>query len=79
MESRGIPLKPKPGLNGAPSRLLLSRLFKSNGRAFPGFPFELIGFGELHAAFLTESRTREPVWSLVQEIRVARFFRPMYA
>jgi hypothetical protein len=26
---------------------------------FPGFPVELGGAGELHAAFLTESRTRE--------------------
>jgi hypothetical protein len=36
----------------------------------PGFPVELVGVGELHAAFLTESRTPEPVWTLVQEIRV---------
>jgi hypothetical protein len=35
----------------------------------PGFPVELVGLGELHAAFLTESRTRELLWSLVQEIR----------
>jgi hypothetical protein len=35
----------------------------------PGFPVELVGVGELHAAFFTESRTREHVWSLVQEIR----------
>jgi hypothetical protein len=41
----------------------------------PGFPVELVGVGELHAAFLTESRRRELLWSLVQEIRVAiRFF-----
>jgi hypothetical protein len=31
---------------------------------------ELVGVGEPHAACLTESRAREPVGSLVQEIRV---------
>jgi hypothetical protein len=31
---------------------------------------ELVGVGEPHAAFLTESRTRSHGWSLVQEIRV---------
>ena len=36
----------------------------------PGFPVELVGVGEPHAAFLTESRTRSHGWSLVQEIRV---------
>ena len=40
---------------------------------------ELAGVGEPHAAFLTESRTREPVGRRVQEIRVARLFRPTYA
>jgi hypothetical protein len=25
---------------------------------FPGFPVEIVGVGGLHAAFLTESRTR---------------------
>ena len=41
----------------------------------PGFLVELVGVGELHAAFLTESRAREPLWNRVQEIRVAlRFF-----
>jgi hypothetical protein len=34
---------------------------------------------ELHAAFLTESRTPNHVWCRVQEIRVARLFRPTYA
>jgi hypothetical protein len=27
-------------------------------RRYPGFPVELVGVGEVHAAFLTESRTR---------------------
>jgi hypothetical protein len=36
----------------------------------PGFPVELVGVGEPHAAFLTESRTRSHGWSHVQEIRV---------
>jgi hypothetical protein len=40
-------------------------------RRFPGFPVELGGAGELHAAFLTESRTLTLGWSHVQEIRVA--------
>jgi hypothetical protein len=36
----------------------------------PGFPVELVGVGEPHAAFPTESRTRRHGWSRVQEIRV---------
>jgi len=44
------------------------------GGASPGFPVEIVGAGEPHAAFLTESRTREAVWCLVQEIRVAPSF-----
>jgi hypothetical protein len=36
----------------------------------PGFPVGLVGVGEPHAAFLTESRTRSHGWSHVQEIRV---------
>jgi hypothetical protein len=39
--------------------------------ALPGFPVDIGGAGELHAAFLTESRTRTLGWSHVQEIRVA--------
>ena len=35
----------------------------------PGFPVELIGTGELHAAFLNESRTRGRVQRSAQEIR----------
>jgi hypothetical protein len=31
---------------------------KEKGGASPGFPVEFGGVGELHAAFLTESRTR---------------------
>jgi hypothetical protein len=36
----------------------------------PGFPVELVGVGEFHAAFLNESRTRGPIQRSVQEIRV---------
>ncbi len=39
--------------------------------ADPGFPVELVGFGEVHAAFLNESRTRGSLRSSVQEIRAA--------
>ena len=39
--------------------------------ASSGFPVELGGTKELHAAFLTESRTREHWWCRIQEIRVA--------
>jgi hypothetical protein len=49
--------------------LLANRLRKSFGGLPPDSPVELVGVGEVHAAFLTESRTREPVWSLVLEIR----------
>src|ERR1700688_1244972 len=35
----------------------------------PGFPVELPGVDELHAAFLNESRTRTRRWLPVQEIR----------
>jgi len=47
--------------------------------ASPVFPVEIVGVGEPHAAFLIESRTRETIWCRVQEIRVARLFRPTYA
>jgi hypothetical protein len=33
----------------------------------PGFPVELGGIAELHAAFLKESRTRDHGWCRVQE------------
>ncbi len=36
----------------------------------PGFPVDLGGAGEIHAAFFTESRTRRSGWRHVQEIRV---------
>ncbi len=39
-------------------------------KAYSGFPVELSGVGELHAAFLNESRTRGGWWGLVQEIRI---------
>ena len=45
---------------------------QNDGCQPPGFPVEPVGVDELHAAFLTESRTRGPVWSLVQEIRVCK-------
>ena len=32
---------------------------------YPGFPVEVGGVVELHAAFLNESRTRSPVWCSV--------------
>jgi hypothetical protein len=35
---------------------------KSDRRASPGFPVDLVGVGELHAAFLNESRTRGRWW-----------------
>jgi hypothetical protein len=40
----------------------------------PGFPAELRGVVEHHAAFLTESRTGGSVQGSVQEIRVALGF-----
>jgi hypothetical protein len=43
-------------------------------RASPGFPVRICGFGALHAAFLKESRTRDPIQCSVQEIRVAPSF-----
>jgi hypothetical protein len=52
---------------------------KEKGGASPGFPVEFGGVGELHAAFLTESRTRGHVRCSVQEIRVAHLVQPMYA
>src|ERR1700736_4047979 len=39
-------------------------------QAYSGFPVELPGAGDLHAAFLNESRTRRCWWRLVQEIRI---------
>jgi hypothetical protein len=44
-----------------PSLDLLVDSAKNSGGASPGFPVEFVGVGELHAAFPTESRTREPV------------------
>jgi hypothetical protein len=38
--------------------------------AYSGFPVELSGVVELHAAFLNESRTRGCWWRPVQEIRI---------
>jgi hypothetical protein len=40
------------------SQQVQDTLFKSYEGASPGFPVELDGVGELHAAFLNESRTR---------------------
>ncbi len=44
--------------------------------ASPGFPVELVGVGEVDAAFLNESRTRGRVQRSMQEIGVAHRFRP---
>ena len=38
--------------------------------AYSGFPVDLAAVGELHAAFLNESRTRCCGWRPVQEIRI---------
>ena len=38
--------------------------------AYSGFPVDLAGVGELHAAFLNEGRTRGCWWRPVQEIRI---------
>jgi hypothetical protein len=50
--------------------------------AYSGFPVELAGVDELHAAFLNESRTRGCWWRPVQEIRIrgpkTSFFRLLY-
>jgi hypothetical protein len=40
----------------------------------PGFPVMLGGINKLHAAFFTESRTRDYEWCGVQEIRVKLFW-----
>ena len=53
-------LTPLKGINGCPTF----------AKAYSGFPVELPGVGELHAAFLNESRTRGCWWGLVQEIRI---------
>jgi hypothetical protein len=47
---------------------------------YSGFPVEVGGVGELHAAFLNESRTRGTGWGCVQEIRVSHdvFCREMW-
>jgi hypothetical protein len=45
----------------------------------PGFPVRVYGVGELHAAFLNESRTHGFVWGCVQEIRgISLVFREMW-
>ena len=47
--------------------------------ANPGFPVELNGVDTVHAPFLTERRTRGPVWRSVQEIRgISLVFREMW-
>ena len=64
------------GLRGRlhPVRLALwvAAVGLSAGVVIPGFPVELVGIGEIHAAFLDESRTRGLVQRNVQEIRVAQ-------
>ncbi len=47
---------------------------KSNRWASPGFPVKLVDVGQVHAAFLNESRTRGRVQCSLQEIRVAHLF-----
>jgi hypothetical protein len=47
--------------------------------AYSGFPVEIAGVGELHAAFLNESRTRGCWWCPVREIRVHGLKRAMLA
>jgi hypothetical protein len=44
------------------SQQVQDTLFKSYGGASPGFPVEIDGVGELHPAFLNESRTRGRWW-----------------
>jgi hypothetical protein len=39
-------------------------------RPYSGFPVEIAGVGEVHAAFLNESSTRGCWWRPVQEIRI---------
>jgi hypothetical protein len=48
------------------------------GAPYPVFPVKLVGFQELHAAFLNESRTRGTLWDRVQEIRVSARFWQMW-
>jgi hypothetical protein len=56
-----------------------ARIFRCAGNqkvaVSPGFPVELVGVGQVHAAFVNESRTRGPVQRSVQEIRVAHLPR----
>jgi hypothetical protein len=65
-DTTALPLKPldartpSDGKTGAPR----------SPKRTPGFPVELAGAGELHAAFLNESRTRSRGWRPVQEIRI---------
>ena len=48
------------------------------GARYPAFPVKMVGFQELHAAFLNESRTRGALWDRVQEIRVSARFWQMW-
>jgi len=48
------------------------------GAPYLVFPVQLVGFEELHAAFLNESRTRGTFWDRVQEIRVSARFWQMW-
>jgi len=48
------------------------------GAPYPVFPVKLVGFQELHAALLNESRTRGTLWDRVQEIRVSARFWQMW-
>jgi hypothetical protein len=46
----------------SPPKRWFGRFSQSGRRASPGFPVDLFGVGELHAAFLNESRTRGRWW-----------------
>jgi hypothetical protein len=58
---RGLPSEPRP--------VALDGCNQCSPQRTPGFPVELPGVDELHAAFLNESRTRTRRWRPVQEIR----------
>src|ERR1700674_4010018 len=68
----------------SPPQLFLSRLgfadrfSKSDRWASPGFSVDFVSVGELHAAFLNESRTRGRWWRPVAGNPGRHRFRPTY-
>jgi hypothetical protein len=58
----------------AGSSVALARKIVKRLKGFPVFAVDFGDVGELHAAFLNESRTREHGWDRVQEIRDASSF-----